>query len=166
MRLLHGPASEVLARLEGGDALGLRQLVGERLRSAWRVLDADRVHLRALALVAHRAGAWSGRPALRTWLATQVDAAIDEVRREPALTGSAADLAAPLGLDPTRAAAVRQALDGRGQDERRAFVRLLLEGEDLDRIAADEGVSGSAVGRRARAALDAVLAAAAEGEVA
>jgi hypothetical protein len=161
--LLTGPPRTILERLIEGDPLGVRTRVGGRLRARWLLLDADRVHLRALALVAHRAGGWSGRPALGAWLDGQVDEAIDEVRREPATDGVFRHLAQGLGLEPGAAFGAQSAFDGRSELERRAFVRFVLDGEDLEGVARDEAVSISEIGRRARVVLDAVVAAAHSG---
>ena len=163
LALLTGPPRAILERLVEGDPLGVRSRVGERLRARWLLLDADRVHLRALALVAHRAAGWSGRPALGTWLDGQVDEAIDEVRREPCAEGVSAQLAESLGLEPSAASSARGAFDERSEPERRAFVRLVLDGEDLELVARDEAISVSELGRRARIVLDSIVAAAAPG---
>ncbi len=96
-------------------------------------------------------------------MAARVDAAIDEVRRDEAAMGSSAcsgaseRLAPTLGLDPDKAQAIYRAFDRRGELERRAFIRLVLDGESIDRIAHDEAVSASEVGRRARRVLGAIL---------
>ena len=161
--LLQGHPEAVLARLVDGDPLGVRPVVGGRLRARWLVLDADRVHLRSLALLAHEGGTWSGRPRLVRWLEGLIDRAIDEVLAEgpPALSGVKAapieaEFARPLGLDPEVAVKLPWILAARPDSVRRAFVRLVLDGDDLDTIARDEEVSASEVGRRARSALDAL----------
>ncbi len=145
-------------------------MVARRLRARALFLDADRVHLRALALVAHGAARYGGRPALATWLAERVDRAAEEVlaelereTREGARAPTAGvwvELAGPLGLAPAAARAVCVALCRRSHPEREAFLRLVLRRESLDELAHEAGVSASAYARRARSTLDAVLSAA------
>jgi DNA-directed RNA polymerase specialized sigma24 family protein len=169
-RLFAGTPREVLARLVEGDPLGVRDVVGARLRARWMLFDADRVHLRALALIAREAGTWVGRPALGTWLRVRVDRALDEVLVEARRDGAGLDsstgegafavLGGPLGLTPAAARATTLAFDYLPAPERRAFLNLVIEGQCLDDVARGEGTSASEVGRRARTALDAILVAA------
>lgn len=185
--LLAGSAREILARIVPGDPLGLREAVGLRLRERHLLLDADRVHLRALARAARFAVRYRGRPALHEWLQERVDEAVEDLRREqaglrvrplaegaggpgaPADRGHRGDprdsgawhaLGAPIGLDPEVLPAVCAAFNACPRDERRAFFRLVIEGASLDEEARRAAVSGSEYARRARRALDAILQAA------
>ncbi|MEM9802295.1 MAG: hypothetical protein AAGA20_18355 [Planctomycetota bacterium] len=164
----------VLERILADDPLGLRPLASESLRAASLFLDADRVVLRALARVAHAATA-EGPPAKRSWIRERLDAAIDDVLREErslARAGASVEhgldpssetfevLAGPLGLD---GGALRRACDAfnrRPHTERAAFFALVVENRGLEGAAEACGVSPTELGRRARRALDAVLAAA------
>ena len=165
--LLTGSPRTILKRLAEGDPLGLRERVDARLRERWLLLDVERVHLRAMALVAHRAGSWSGRPGLEHWLTNQVDAAIDEVRAEagpgdgPREGPGAADaIAAALGLEPRVARRLQAIFDGRSEAERRIFIRIVLDGEEIGQVAREEQASITEVGRRARVVLEALMRAA------
>lgn len=165
LRLLAGTPRQILARISTGDPLGVRPQVERRLQAQFRVLDPAAVTRRALALVARRAGQWSGRPALDRWVGLLVDEAIEEVGRE--LAGGSAEpvdcaVTDKLGLDGAAATAVLRTLDARSEVERRIFYRLVVAGEDLEVLARDEAVNLSEVGRRARVVLDAVLAAASD----
>ncbi len=157
--LLTGSPRTILKRLAEGDPLGLRERVDARLRERWLLLDVERVHLRAMALVAHRAGSWSGRPGLERWLTNQVDAAIDEVRAE-AGPGAADAIAAALGLEPRVARRLQAIFDGRSESERRIFIRIVLDGEEIGQVAREEQASITEVGRRARVVLEALMRAA------
>lgn len=158
----------MLGRLVEGDPLGVRRRVAAVLRARALLLDADRVHLRALARCAIHGGRWTGRPPLEEWLAAQVERAAGEVLREApeggavggAEEGAHVDLARPLGLDPEAALAACDAFNRQPPGDREAFFRLVLEGASLDAVAREAGRSASDVARSARRALDAVLAAA------
>ncbi len=67
-------------------------------------------------------------------------------------------LATPLGLDPGSVRRACATFDVLPFAERDAFFRLVLEAGDLDAAAREVGVSASEVARRARRALDAILA--------
>lgn len=68
-------------------------------------------------------------------------------------------LARPLGLDADGLRRACAAFNARPEAERRAFDALVLGRDSLDAVAAATGSSGSAVGRRARRVLDAILSA-------
>ena len=156
----------VLARISSGDPLGIRGIVAARLRARWLVLDAEPVFVRALARIAAGAPHWRGRPPLAAWLDHEVDRAIDHVQAEcarpsprwPSASQPGETLARPLGLDGPTARALLAAFNERTREEREAFQRLVLAAEPLDRVAGEAGVSASEIGRRARRALDALLA--------
>lgn len=172
LSLLEGLPRAVLARLTDGDPLGVRAVVGARLRERSQLFDADRIHLRALALIAREAGSFSGRPALGSWVGDRVERALDEVLLEarkdtldsevdaPGAAGAFGVLGAPLGLRPAAAQAATLALNQLPQPERRAFLGLVIESRPLDELAAEESASAREVGRRARRALDSILEAA------
>lgn len=73
---------EILARIVPEDPLGMRAIVARRLQERSLLLDADRVHLRSLALCARWAPRYQGQPELADWLARLVDQAIAEVVSE------------------------------------------------------------------------------------
>ena len=159
-RLLAGASPrEVLARIVQGDPLGLRAVVAQRLLERALFCDADAVQLRALARCARYANRYRGRPALGQWLATQVDAALDELIDDDAAANAGghdafADLASPLGLSPDRMRAGCAVFNRLAAEDREAFFRLVIEMHSLDECAGKQGVSGSEYARRARRALD------------
>lgn len=183
--LLSGSPREVLARLVRDDPLHVRARVASRLRAEALLLDGDHVHLRALARISRAAGAYRGRPGLADWVDAAVADAVEELVREehelarsrtpiregredratdtaavPVDPDAFSSLATPLGLDPGSVRRACATFDVLPFVERNAFFRLVLEAGDLDAAAREVGVSASEVGRRARRALDAILAAA------
>jgi hypothetical protein len=130
--LAGGSPREILARIVPGDPLGVRVLVGRRLREEALLLDADRAHLRALAHCARYAARYEGRPAIESWLALQIDAAIEELGREelpPASRERASaieDLSKPLGLQPVAMHRACRAFNRQDPSERKAFFALLI----------------------------------------
>jgi DNA-directed RNA polymerase specialized sigma24 family protein len=160
----------VLARLVPDDPLGIREKVAARLQADALLLDADRVHLRVLGRVSRFANRYRGRPELTAWIESTVAESVQEllheeheaVRARPPATlepvGAFASLAPPLGLDPRAMRAACAAFNVLTFAERRAFADLVLRGRSLDEVARAAGESATEVARRARRALDAVLA--------
>ncbi len=150
---------EILARIVPGDPLGVRAMVARRLRADALLLDADRVHLRALARCAREAPAYRGRPPIEPWLEENITAAIDDLSHEDgeaAALGRAsaiADLARPLGLDPVAMQGACREFSRLPAHDRRAFFALVLEQRPLDEVARRDGISASEAARRARRAL-------------
>jgi DNA-directed RNA polymerase specialized sigma24 family protein len=169
-KLFSGTPREVLARLVQDDPLGVRDAVGARLRADALLLDADRVHLRALARISRFANRYRGRPELPAWIESAVAEATQEVLREEhdagrdpacAQSGSAtvfASLAPPLGLEPSAVRAACAAFNALPYAERSTFVDLVLRGRSLDETARASGENATEVARRARRALDVILA--------
>ena len=161
---------EVLARLMGGDPLGLAAVVEERLRARAYLFDADRVFLRTAARCARLAVRYRGDPPIARWLAERADEALldllrtdaeSDLRGEPPPPERLAAfqvLARPLGLDPARMHRACLAHNQLPQEQRRAFRELLIEGRSLDELAANGGRSATDIARAARAALLVVLA--------
>lgn len=159
--------AETLGRIMEDDPLRLRLLIGHRIRAAALFVDADRVHLRALAGIAHLAHVERPRE-VRAWIKSRVDEAIDDVvhaerqaaRGELGPGDSGApfrSLARPLGLDPQALRCACSALNDRPFAERIAFIALVVEGRQLEEAA--QACAGTAldVAARARRALDAML---------
>jgi hypothetical protein len=161
--LAGGSPREILGRILPGDPLGVRVLVARRLREEALLLDADRVHLRSLALCARYAARYEGRPAIESWLGRQIDEAIEELGREhllqaaPGRASAIEDLAKPLGLEPVAMYRACLAFNRRELSERQAFFALVIEQRSLDDIAHAAGVSAGEAARRARRGLDALL---------
>ncbi len=161
--LAGGSPREILARILPGDPLALRAIVARRLREAALLLDADRVHLRALARCARYAARYEGRPAIESWLEAQLAAAIEELSREelppagPGRTSAIGDLARPLGLSPDAMHRACRAFNQQPAEDRQAFFALVIEQFTLDDIAHRAGISAGEAARRARRGLDALL---------
>ncbi len=156
----------ILERIVDGDPLGLRRLVGEVIRKQRRVADGDRVHLRAIACIAHRAISGDGADSPR-WIEERVEEALFGVlaterakldaAEPPAPKDALAVLAGPLGLDPMDLRRACSALNERPDGERAAFFSLIIDRVDLDAAAASASVTSVELARRARRALDAVI---------
>jgi DNA-directed RNA polymerase specialized sigma24 family protein len=163
---------EVLARLLNGDPLDVRRAVARRLRERAYLFDADRVHLGAVARCARFALRYRGQPELDAWLADIVDQTLLDLLREEQIGERSnaptpeddrsvyADLARPLGLEPTAMRAACAAFNREGEPERRAFYALVIEGRSLDELARENREPATDIARRARRALEAVLVAA------
>lgn len=154
---------EILARIVPEDPLGVRTIVAVRLRQQALLLDADRVHLRSLALCARWAPRYQGQPEFRTWLERLVDQAASELLREEqedfahecvAPTSALATLAQPLGLDARVMQLCCRSFNRLPTEERRAFFELVLRGRSLDELARESGTPAVEIARRARRALD------------
>jgi DNA-directed RNA polymerase specialized sigma24 family protein len=171
-----GSAREILSRIVQGDPLELRDHIARRMRVESYLLDADRVHLRALARCARAAVRYRGRPELGEWLAAIVDESIAELLVEdheappserhaasqpigPPHAGAFSALARPLGLDPEAMRGACVLFNRLPAPERRAFFDLVIEGRELDSIAQTSGESATEIARRARRALDVLLSA-------
>ncbi len=159
---LVGSPREVLARIVPGDPLGVRDAVALALRAECVFLDADRVHLRALALVARGAARYRGRPELATWLAEESARAVAailredvEARRDPG--GAFTQLARPLGLDPDALRRGCAAFNRLPAADRAAFFALAIWNRRLDDLVRETGESATEIARRARRGLDAVM---------
>jgi hypothetical protein len=171
--LLFGSPREVLARISSGDPLGLRERVAAALRRERLLLDADRLHLRALALCASRSSRLRASEGLSGFLdACVADAAAALVQDDRAHAGSIpvdgsrsgpherdafAALGGPVGLDVDGVRRACAAFNACETVDRRACLELLIEGRSIDDLARRDGVSVSEVARRARRALDAAL---------
>jgi DNA-directed RNA polymerase specialized sigma24 family protein len=162
----------VLGRLVQDDPLGIRGKVAARLQSDALLFDADRVYLRVLARVSRFAGRYRGRPELAAWIESAVAESVEELLREEheslrsrrpeasEKVGVFAALALPLGLDPMAMRVACAAFNHLPCADRSAFTELVLRGSSLDTVARSAGESATEVARRARRALDAILAAA------
>lgn len=166
-RALFAPASpkDVLARLVQDDPLGLRARIAIELRDACYLTDADRVELRALARVARAAPRYDGRPELGAWISALVRESIEEIVRDDSERDAAVDasggldeLARPLGLEAASMQRACAAFNRAPLAERRAFFALVIEGRALEEACGASGESATEVARRARRALDLVLA--------
>lgn len=163
---------DVLERIMADDPLRLRALAGQRIRATARFLDADRVVLRSMARIAHGV-TLDGPPDDRTWIAAEVEAALDDVQQAERSAIRALDRGAdPVGTDSAGPFDVltrqlhlsgnelRRACDAfnrRTSEERSAFFALFVESCSVDDAARLCSVSVTEVARRARRALEAML---------
>jgi len=162
--ILCGSPREVLARIVPGDPLAIRDVVADVLRAQCVFLDADRVHLRALARTARAALRFRGAGLdLRAWLIVQATEAVAEILAEdldsPRIDPGSAfvQFARPLGLDPEAMRRGCVAFNRLPFEDRAAFFALVVADVGLDAHARASGVTTNEVGRRARRGLEAVV---------
>jgi hypothetical protein len=161
--VLLGSPREVLARIVPGDPLGLRARVSRALRARALLLEGERVLLHALALVAHRAAAWRGRPELGAWLDERVQEAIasalegmGDEESGPSSPDSHALFAGPLGLDPGELRSGCARFNRLPFERREPFYRIALEGLDPGELCRRRGLSPAELGPLARSAREAI----------
>ena len=122
-------------------------------------MDADRVHLRALALCARHGVTYRGRPCIDEWLQARVEEAISDILEEDAeaqalkMGGAFSVLAAPLSLSPKALRAACARFHARPREEREAYVRLVLDRQPLE----ESGANPLEVARCARRAVLALM---------
>jgi len=73
---------EILERLLDGDPLELEARCRAKLQESALLLDLSRLHLRALARVAHRAPHYRGEPPLGEWLTDRIEDSIQDLLEE------------------------------------------------------------------------------------
>ena len=160
-----GQAEEVLRQIIPGDPLRLRLLAAERVTAAARIVDVDRVVLRAMARIAHSA-ALHGPPADEDWLVGEMNRSIEEVvgsgTERVVGGGSFLEALAPgAGLEPEALIRSCAAFNRRSRDERVAFWSLMIATEPLEEAADRHETSSVELARRSRRVLAAMLRAAA-----
>jgi len=160
----------VLERIHGGDPLALRDRVAERLEARALLLDPDRAWLRSLAYCARYARRLSSDDELEAWLLDRVDEALLDLVREDDermrigaapdahLLADVAACAVPLGLDARHVFEACASFNRLAPAVRGAFVQLVLRGRGLDELAAASRSSATEVARRARSAMQELLA--------
>jgi len=143
--LLRGnDASEIHARLSAdGDPLRLCERTARRLRSAWILLEPDRVLARALTLCAYGAATEPAPANLETWAAGKIDEAIGQLirrdaeaeEREPGLLEEDERhfplLTESLMREPGRVRHYSVRFNALPPLTRRAFFELLIEGREV-----------------------------------
>lgn len=170
-QILHGGGPrEILARIVPDDPLGVRAIVARRLEAQALLVEADRAHVRGLALIARWAPRYDGQPELDVWLEHLVDQALAEIAGDDvadvgsdataacASHGGAHDafetLSRPLRLQASSLRAACLRFNRLPLQERRAFFELVLRHRSLDEVAREAGRSAIEVARQARRALD------------
>jgi hypothetical protein len=147
------PPSEILARISGGDPLGLQGICSLRLRDQALLIDFDRLLERSLAAVAIAASRSTADEFVPEWLLKQVDHAIHGILAEDAEEERMAPGAPP--SDPkyyrfvhlayaTEMGLVRTAtvnFNALPSDARQAFFRLLVDGLPVDDCVRELGTS-------------------------
>jgi hypothetical protein len=143
-RLASREPAEILGRIADGDPLQLYPLCAHRIQERYFVLDADRVHERALAFVATAVGVEIDAIARPDWLISIIDRAIESRLNEDREEERAGKVPCEptdqryrifvesFGTEPTlaRAAAVR--FNGLEERNRRGFFHLLIYGEAIE----------------------------------
>ncbi len=162
-----GEAEEILRQIIPGDPLRLRFLAAARITAAARLLDVDRVVLRAMVRVSHGA-ALVGPPASEQWLVEEMDRAIEDTVEAGVLDADAVGsflqgLAQGVGLKGEALVRSCVAFNRRSHDERAAFWSLMLATEPLDEAAQRHGVSPTELAQRSKRVLSAILRAAGGG---
>ncbi|MDC3307485.1 hypothetical protein OAV47_01500 [bacterium] len=161
-----GQAEEILRQIIPGDPLRLRFLAAARITAAARLLDVDRVVVRAMARISHGA-ALLGPPSSEQWLVEEMDQAIEDVV-EDGLVGADVSCsfldALAQGAEVKHEALARScvAFNRRSRDERVAFWSLMLAAEPLDEASRRHGVSPTELAQRSKRVLSAMLRAVAE----
>lgn len=158
--LLVGTPPEVLARIVPEDPLGLRPRLVAHTTARALLVDTERLLLRAQALCALHSFHWRGEPELERWLDQRAEEALTLflAEEQSALEGGALEplepFARPLALDPFALADACARFNRLALEQRRAFVALVLEAAEPDRLARGARVSLSELFRRARAGLE------------
>jgi hypothetical protein len=159
-----GQAEEVLRQIIPGDPLRLRMLAADRITAAARLVDVDRVVVRAMARISHGA-ALHGPPASEAWLVAEMEHAIEDIVDagvvDPGTAGPFLQALAP-GAGVGQDALVRScvAFNRRSQEERVAFWSIMLAAEPLEEAARRQETSPTVLARRSRSVLAAIMRAA------
>lgn len=140
---------KVLRRLFDGDPLGIAQACSQRLRSKALILDLNRLHMRAIARIAHAAPRYRGHPSLDPWITGRIDQSIKDLikddREEERSAMPPSDpreprfifLSEALGIEPglTRKACIK--FNDLEPDVRGAFYAVVVEGKKINRYVAE-----------------------------
>jgi hypothetical protein len=139
-------ASEILARLSGGDPLRLQEAAARRLREVWILLEPERVYHRALAACATGAAIEDPPADLNAWVRAKVDLAIEILVRADAEAEEAHPeqvseqerlfplLTDSLMLDPELVRSVSVSFNALDPLPRRAFFELMIEGREVGEV--------------------------------
>jgi hypothetical protein len=152
----------LLRRLLDGDPLDLAGRSARQLQERALLLDPRRAHLRAAARIARAASSAPGQE-LETWIASEIERALDELVEEQAdeeRRGDApadscdfayhARIALRLGLPPQLARRACVVLNRLSREARRVYVGVELEGRSLSDLGVELEASPHAVGRLLR----------------
>lgn len=144
-----GSPREILEHLVDGDPLELGARCRERIEESAYLLDPDRLHLRAVARVAHAAARWRGEPALDQWLGERIERSMDELMDEdredersgipPGEPWGARDsfLSETLGLEPTLARRACVAFNRLPFEVRSAYFAVAVQGKTVSQQATE-----------------------------
>ena len=169
--LLLGDPRAVLVRIVHGDPLGLRALLARRVEARHLLVDADAVHLRAIAHCARHARACEEPGRVAVWLEAQIDEGLDawtvEEGRRAACGGGEgssasnagvwAELGGPLDIEPEQARRACARFNLLPAVERTAFFHLVLDRRGIEEHAREVDRPLVELAREARRALEAVL---------
>ncbi len=141
--------SVVLARLIDGDPLEIEARCKARITEHALLLALRRVHLRAVARVAHRAPRYRGTPGLDEWMNMRIDEAIHDLVEEDAeeeLSGLPpsepwdpryAFVSEALGMEPALARRACFAFNRLPHEVRRTYFAIAIEGKTIHRYVAE-----------------------------
>jgi len=142
-------ASAVLARLIDGDPLEVEARCEERITHHAFLLALRRVHLRAVARIAHRAPRYRGTPKLDEWMNMRIDEAIHDLveeDREQELGGLPpsepwdpryAFVSEALGMEPALARRACLEFNRLPHEVRRTYFAIAIEGKTIHRYVAE-----------------------------
>jgi|688.fasta_scaffold00755_3 hypothetical protein len=152
---------EILQRLANGDPLGLRLRTSAYLERHAYLLEADALHLRAMAVIARASPRMRGPAEAEAWLEERIAEAATELIEEPVRYPSEASafeqLARPLGLDPCSLRRACARFNQLPEPERQAFFGIVIRRQSIEALALARGESALDTGRRARRVLDLFL---------
>lgn len=164
-----GSARELLRRIIDGDPLALFERCPRRVDERALLVDPRRAVLRSAARIAHDFATWAGEPALREWLALEIDRALDELveeqrdeerRAEPPRESPSfafyARVALRLRIELENARRACVALHALPLEARRVYLGVELAGRTLADLAATSGAGAHGLGRCLRDARRAV----------
>jgi len=168
--------SEVLRKIFDGDPLELLPRCEENLREQAILLDPSRLHLRAIARVAHAARRYDGAGGLDVWLRGQIERCVHELTEEdreferqglPAAGNSQARyafVADVLGVETALARRACVAFNALPLQVRSVWFAMVVDGKSLHQCVAEGAGSTEQVLSRLRTAFVAIEESTREGE--
>lgn len=169
--LAHRSAKEVLARLIDGDPLEIEARCMARIEHQARFVDVRRLHLRAVARIAHAAPRYRGEPPLDRWIEERIDASMDDLVTEDSEEERSglppsqpwdpryAFLAEALGIEPTLARRACIAFNDQSTEVRRTYFAVVVAKKTIHRYVAEGNGPPEKVKAELQRVLDAIRAA-------
>jgi hypothetical protein len=169
--LAHKSAREVLSRLIDGDPLEVGPRCIARIEHHARFIDVRRLHLRAVARIAHAAPRYRGEPALDPWIDARIDASMDDLMSEDSEEERSdippsdpwdpryAFLAEAMGIEPTLARRACIAFNDLPTDVRRTYFAVVVAKKTIHRYVAEGNGPPEKVKTQLQRVLDTIRAA-------